>query len=249
MIRAVTFDFWDTIVIDESDEIARKAMGLAPKREARWQLFHDAVAAQSDLPEATVRAAFDAANDHFRYQWKVEHHTPHIRLRLQDAFARLDLVPGPGFDALVAAVGDMEVVNPPLLAPGIAEALAALKPTYKLGVISDTIVTPGTGLRTLLSRYELFNLFDFFVFSDEVGASKPAPAVFHAAAIGLGVDVSEIAHVGDREENDVIGPRSVGARGILYTGVVDRGATTTLADAVCAHHHDLPGILAGWEAQ
>ena len=35
MIKAVTFDLWDTIVYDDSDEARRKAQGLRSKRDER----------------------------------------------------------------------------------------------------------------------------------------------------------------------------------------------------------------------
>ena len=35
MLKAITFDFWDTIVQDDSDEPKRKQQGLPTKSEAR----------------------------------------------------------------------------------------------------------------------------------------------------------------------------------------------------------------------
>jgi putative hydrolase of the HAD superfamily len=137
----------------------------------------------------------------------------------------------------------MEVDLPPRLAPGAREVLEALHGSYRLGIVSDAIVTPGAQLREILAGYDLLRFFDVTVFSDEAGASKPDPRVFHVAAAGLGVDVTEIAHIGDRDANDIAGPHAAGAKGVLYTGVVDRGASPT-ADAVCTHHDDLPAILA-----
>ena len=72
-----------------------------------------------------------------------------------------------------------------------------------MGVISDTIHTNGRGLRHLLRQQGILQYFDYFVFSDEVGASKPSTAVFHQAALGLGLPPQQIVHVGDRESNDV----------------------------------------------
>jgi hypothetical protein len=39
MIEAITFDFWDTIAIDDSDEPKRAALGLPSKPESRIQMF------------------------------------------------------------------------------------------------------------------------------------------------------------------------------------------------------------------
>ena len=39
MIKAITFDFWDTLVIDDSDEAKRATQGLSTKVETRLQLL------------------------------------------------------------------------------------------------------------------------------------------------------------------------------------------------------------------
>jgi hypothetical protein len=35
MIRAISFDLWDTIVVDDSDELERAALGLLSKHDER----------------------------------------------------------------------------------------------------------------------------------------------------------------------------------------------------------------------
>jgi hypothetical protein len=42
-IKAVTFDLWDTIVHDDSDEPKRKAQGLRSKKAARRHLLWQAL--------------------------------------------------------------------------------------------------------------------------------------------------------------------------------------------------------------
>ena len=69
-----------------------------------------------------------------------------------------------------------------------------------------TIHTTGRGLRYLLQRQGLLRYFNYMLFSDEIGASKPEPEVFRRAALGLGAAPFQIVHIGDRESNDVIGP-------------------------------------------
>ena len=246
MIRAVTFDLWDTLVVDDSDEEVRAASGRPSKVDERREVFVSEVLRHHDLPSQVVADALEAANATFRHQWKVEHRTPHIRERLKDAYGRLSLAPTPGFDALVEHFASMEVLTPPRPTPGVVEALESLHGKFKLGIISDAIVTPGTHLRRILAHHNLLRFFSVFVFSDEAGASKPSARVFELAAHGFGVQLEEIAHVGDRESNDVAGPQAVGAKGILYTGAVDRGAAESKADAVCADLRALPGILADW---
>ena len=222
-IRGITFDFWDTIVDDDTDEPKRAAQGLQSKAVARVNTFVEEVLAHHPaVGRAGAEAALAHANATFRHHWKVEHHTPSVADRLMVGLEKLNISRTPGFDELVRAWEEMEVEIPPNLVPGIGECLAALHGHYKLGIISDAIVTPGVGLRQILKDYGLFHYFDHFVYSDEAGASKPAARVFDLACEGLGVAAAELAHVGDRPANDIAGPNAYGSHSVLYTGVVDR---------------------------
>lgn len=244
MIRAVTFDFWDTLFIDDSDEPKRAALGLPAKVEARTRLILDELGgSRPDLSPLAISGAWGQANAWARKQWHEAHHTPTVAVRLQRLYGLLGLRPTPGFPGLVDALEAMEVDVMPDPVPGVPALLAALARDYRVGIISDTIVTPGRGLRRILAAHGLLGLIDHCAFSDELGCSKPAPGIFLAAAEGLGVAPSELCHVGDREANDVAGPQAVGARAILYTAVKDRGSAETAADAVCADPLRLPELL------
>ena len=245
-VRGITFDFWDTIVDDDTDEPKRAARGLPTKASARRGSFVDEILRHYPaMDPAAAGAAFDHAQATFRHHWKIEHHTPCVADRLTVGFERLGIPRTPGFDALVAEWEGMEVSIPPNLVPGIEQCLGALKGQYRIGIISDAIVTPGVGLRQILKDYGLLHYFDHFVFSDEAGAAKPAARVFELATEGLGVAPSELAHVGDRPANDIAGPNAYGAYSVLYTGVVDRRTDNcAAASVVVGHMDDLPHAIA-----
>ena len=244
-IRGITFDFWDTIVRDDTDEPKRTAAGLPSKAQARVSTFVDEVLAHHpEIGRAAAEAALHVANATFRHHWKVEHHTPCVADRLAVGFAHLGIERTAGFDGLVAAWETMEVEISPDLVPGIEACLKHLHGRYKIGIISDAIVTPGTGLRQILRDYGLFQYFDHFVFSDEAGAAKPAARVFELATAGLGVSAHELAHVGDRPANDIAGPNAFGSHSVLYTGVVDRRAEGDPVAAIhVSHMDDLPAAI------
>lgn len=253
MIAAVTFDFWDTLAIDDSDEPKRCALGLPSKMEARKQLFTQRVTTlYPQITAAQARAAYDAANQRFREEWHNDHYTPGVPTRLYYAYEALGLKPKPGhygrlireIDELVLEIETMEVRIPPDFVTDVHYTLQTLAQEYKLGIISDTIHTHGRGLRYLLSSQGILPYFRYLVFSDEVGASKPAATVFRQAAIGLDVAPHQIVHIGDRESNDVLGPRAIGMKAILFTGIVDRGSQQTQANAICRNFRDLPQVVA-----
>ena len=137
----------------------------------------------------------------------------------------------------------MEIVILPEVVPGAKEALAALSERFRLAVVSDAIFTPGRRLREMLARHGLFEYFEAFAFSDEVGRSKPAPEIFMAAAEALAVSPEDMIHVGDRESNDVRGARALGMRAVLFVGARDRGQDGSEADACCRAMAELPAVI------
>ncbi len=54
--------------------------------------------------------------------------------------------------------------------------------------------------------------FDFAFLAEDIGASKPAPDMFHAALERARVDAHQIIHVGDNPEHDIKGAQDVGMR-------------------------------------
>jgi putative hydrolase of the HAD superfamily len=252
MIRAITFDFWDTLAIDESDEPKRAALGLPSKPLARKQLFAQRIGVlYPHIQAEQAMAAYDVANQRFREEWHTNHNTPGVTTRVYYAYEHLGISPKPGqyaalvreIDELVREIETMEVRIPPDFIPDLHYTLELLAREYKLGIISDTIHTHGRGLRHLLDRQGILPYFSYLVFSDEIRASKPATAVFRQAAMGLDVVPTEIVHIGDRESNDVLGPLSIGMKAILFTGIVDRGSQHTRAHAVCRKISDLPRLV------
>ena len=102
-VRGITFDFWDTIVDDDTDEPKRANRGLPTKAVARLSTFVDEVLAHHpQLGRAAVESAFEHAQVTFRHHWKVEHHTPCVADRLTVGFEHLGIDRTPGFDSLVA---------------------------------------------------------------------------------------------------------------------------------------------------
>ncbi len=243
-IRAITFDLWDTMIRDNSDEPQRKARGLGTKTEDRRRILHAALESDAPIAFETVATAYDVADAAFNKVWKEHHVTWTQRERLHVLLAGLGrTLPEDAFDRVVAEIEDMEIDVPPEAVAGIDAALAALAGRYKLCVVSDAIVSPGRVLRRLLAHHGLEKYFDGFVFSDEIGCSKPDPRMFHAAAEQLGVDLGRMVHIGDRDHNDVKGPQALGMKAVLFTAVRDVDEKTTSADAICRDHADLPAII------
>jgi putative hydrolase of the HAD superfamily len=243
-VRVVSFDLWDTVLIDDSDEPKRRQQGLPTKSVERRDLVYRFLSRHAPIDRALVNCAYDTADSAFRQVWYHQHVTWPVETRLRVLLAGLKReLPEEELQELVRLHEDMELRIRPDLVPGAEAALRTLGRRFTLAVVSDAIFTPGRALRELLAAYGLRDLFSAFVFSDEVGCSKPAPEVFQRAAELAGCRLDQIVHVGDREHNDIAGAKDVGARAVLLTAVVDRDSANTRADAVCRDFSQLPAII------
>lgn len=243
-IKAITFDLWDTVLIDDSDEPKRKASGRPTKAAERRRLVHEFVNRHSSVSQEIVNAVYDTADAAFRSVWHEQHVTWTVTERLSIILKGLgQALPESEMEELVRLHEEMELEFRPDFVAGVHDAIKALHKDYKLGVISDAIFSPGRALRALLEGEGLLEYFDVFVFSDEIRHSKPEPVVFQAALKGFGINPGELVHIGDREHNDIAGPQPLGAKAILCTAAIDRGRASTHAEAVFSNYKDLPDIM------
>ena len=243
MVRAVSFDLWDTLLVDGSDAEERSRRGLPSLREERLGYFLDLLA--PTVTDEEGRRAWEAAEGWCQRRW-VEHcHTPSVSERLSRALESVALAPGADLASAIRAIEEAEGRCLPRAVRGAAASLSRLASELPLVLLSDAIVTPGRCLRELLERRGLASHFEHMVFSDELGVSKPDRRAFEAAAAAVGVAPAELLHVGDREETDVLGARGCGAQAVLFVGAVDRRVEGTRADATCGTLEEVCALLLG----
>jgi len=243
-IKAITFDLWDTLVIDDSDEAKRSEQGLRSKFDERRHLLWEALNTAEPTDLEAVRLAYNVGDAAFNKVWKEQHMTWPIAERLRVILNGLRReLPDEIFNAVVRAHEEMEVDIPPDSMPDAVPVLESLARRYKLCIVSDAIVSPGSCLRRLLENHGLAKFFNGFAFSDEVGHSKPHRSMFESAAEQLGVEIDEMLHIGDRDHNDVKGPQQLGMKAILFTASRDVDKENTSADAVCESFDKLEAAI------
>ena len=244
MIKAITFDLWDTVFIDDSDEPKRKQAGRPTKALERRQLLKQFIGNHQEISQETVNAVYDVQDAEFKKTWHDQHITWTVRERIEKVLNGLGAtLPDDEMAELVRLHEEMELEFRPDFVDGVHEAIRTLHKKYKLAVISDAIFSPGRALRELLKGEGLLQYFSAFVFSDEIGCSKPDKRIFKAAKDDLGVSYNEIVHIGDRENNDISGPKSMGMHAILCLAVLDRGSDRDKADAYFDDYNKLPGLI------
>ncbi len=193
-IEAVAFDGYGTLFdFTEPDFIVTfaeicAAQGLDADAADLWRRF--------------VRAAL-----HFRSE---NHHEPVYRrydeawaVQFQHVFKQLKL--RADHRAAAAYLRDRLAAAPAF--PEVYPVLEALRPRYRLAVLSNS---DDDFLTAALRRNNL--QFDTVVTSEQAGAIKPDPAIFHHLAQRLGLKPEHILYAGDSPIPDLLGPRRAGLK-------------------------------------
>ena len=222
-MAGVTFDFWETLFMD-TPELDRR------RDELRCQGLRE------NLAKLGVEVSIEDLTDGFRESmawlaniWKkgeqvstleqiryiVNHATKNRAILLTDPEALMRLEESYWSPSLTAPA----TLNAE--APEIFQQLRELG--LKIGLICNTGRGPGHALRELMRREGVFDYFDATIFSDEVGYGKPDTRIFLTAAKRLGLEPSDILHVGDNIENDVRGAQSAGMKTLLFDYQVPSG--------------------------
>jgi HAD superfamily hydrolase (TIGR01549 family) len=90
---------------------------------------------------------------------------------------------------------------------GALALLQALKPAYKIGIVTNNRTAEQ---QEKLRHLGLSHLVDALITSEDVGVLKPAPAIYAQALQRLGAEAAETVMVGDNWQADVVGALAVG---------------------------------------
>ena len=240
-IEAVTLDLWQTLVVD-TREWGR----------LRTQIrIDDTVAALQEVGEQVteeqVREAFRAG---YREGRSIREQGLELTFREQvETFVTgisegiMDRISGETFTHILNRYSDAFYDSPPMLPEGIPEMLLSLRTAgYKVGLISNTGMTPGQLFRAYFKEHGIADFFDYMTFSDEVGMSKPASPIFFHTFASMGCNAANTVHVGDHKKNDIAGASEIGMRTVWLQGFdesdVEVNPTTVIENIL-----DLPQAL------
>jgi putative hydrolase of the HAD superfamily len=236
-VRALTFDFWNTMVV---------ARANGSRRQAQRQAHLEGVvrAYQPACTSEEVATALNVAVQQFQHVWKEKRCTLSTSDLVHNVWSLLDVQIDETRHAETVNVFEEGLLyGPPAFVEGLPDALAWAAQRYRLGLISDTMFSPGRVIRRLLQEHDLLRYFDAFVFSDEVGYAKPDVRAFEQAAAALDARPGQLAHIGDLRRTDVAGARKAGAQAVLFTGVHTDAEPGPEPDAVLDHWDRLSFLL------
>jgi putative hydrolase of the HAD superfamily len=236
-IRAITFDFWNTLF----PSINANDLRCQQIKQALNQAGH------AKIPKAHIEHAIGRAWSEWDRVWEEEQRTfgaAHwVCLVLADLSLRLNK---PEQDALTDVMTRSGIeVRPPLI-EGVATVLPRLAGQYRLGLICDTGLSPGWLLRQHMQTHGILHYFTYLTFSDELGVSKPHPEAFLTTLARLDVPPEGAVHIGDYPPTDIAGAQGVGMRAIRFAGSRDWSDGPVRADAAIQSYSELEPLLQLW---
>ena len=242
MLRALTFDYWDTLyeggALPERIALRRTAVGALLGAYGRA------------LPDEQLRALYEESGREAERWWSEEHRGYRTDERLRWILERAAVTPRDECRHLATAVDAVDnalLMLPPAMLAGAWQMLRSLSRQFTLAVISDTGFASGRAQDRLLEKDAARDFFAATVYSMDVGHAKPRPEIFAAAVESLGLAPGEILHIGDNERTDVRGALAAGFRAVRLD-IVRRGGPSE-AEFVARSYEELTEYLRGQRQQ
>ena len=204
MIKAITFDLWNTLFQNKSysdNRINFLSQYFANKGK--------------DIDKVFLKKCYD----HIFLHYSDEDFDRHIynEVRIEKVLGCLNLYLS--FferEEIKLTIESVMLGDPPLLKPGVSDTLKELEQQYKIGLISNTGITPGRIIKEVLKNYDLLKYFQVTVFSDEIGYYKPNKILFQTALKHLRSEPEKSIHVGDLLHTDIKGAKDYGMLNIWF---------------------------------
>ncbi len=236
-VEALTFDFWNTLVSAPAGGDRRRFLRSRVLLEVASSWRADLTAAEVERVERTVVLQYERTR-------RIDHLGTTTDRLVREMWQLLELAPDEdAHQEVVARFEQGILLAPPQPTEGAVDMLEALHTRYPLGLISDTLFSPGRVIREYMEQIGMLKFFRSFVFSDETGVVKPHERAFHLAASELGTRPGSIVHVGDLRVTDVAGARAHGFRAVQYAGVWNDPESGPDPEAVIAHWSAFPALL------
>ena len=241
MLKAVTFDLWQTLILDTPE-------GLIRARAERIRGVQETLAREGMVVDTrAVEEAYDKVAERLEAVWANQRDVGsrgQIRLLLE-CLGLGSAAPADGrlMDDLDRAYCLPILSALPVPNAGAHEVLDALSSRgLTLGLVCNTGRTPGKMLRLVLERLGLAGYLSVLSFSDEVGLRKPHPEILRRTLKALDVTPVEAVHIGDTLATDVAGAQAIGMRAIHLCPAIGNSESSGSTEVVSSLSA-LPSLL------
>lgn len=198
MAKVLTFDIWNTLL----------------DLKSFYRILSEKISQAESKDEEEV---FKKINEAYKKA---------LKMRLEGNFRRIIIDSAEVFSSEIGITSESlfravsgAIEDPRISSLAYSDALPALsslkKMNMRLVLLGNVMFWPGMVTRIILMKNGILDYFDFSIFSDEVGVSKPSKEMFDMVSKKFNCNNSEIIHVGDSLENDFAGALLAGAKAVL----------------------------------
>ena len=234
MIKAITFDCWDTLLADDkSRNLKRKEFFISIFKE------NGHTVTMEKIDEFFVKEA-KLFQDYIIANRKTQNSSERVETLLDLSGCDIPLSHA---EKLADYCDTVALEFRPPVVPGVKDALESLTGKYRLAVICNTGWHSGGTVMKLLEDYGFPKYFTHFTFSNEAGIAKPHKHIFEYTLEKIGIEPVDAAHIGDSEYSDIIGAKKAGMKTILFTGINDRYRDNNTADISISNYDNLLEII------
>ncbi len=208
MIKHISFDLWLTLIKSHPDFKERRAKFLGKE----YNPFDYSVKTIMEIVQSVDKVS-DRLNEITGKKVATEEMYRRILVRLgYDPIT----INGDLINAIKLEVNDLFMNYPPLfLNESILPMLHILKNEgYSLNISSNTGYIEGYTMTATLANMNIAGYFDFCIFSDEIGLSKPSSGFFEKVYDQAGLEKREVLHVGDNFKADYEGALRYGFKAL-----------------------------------
>ena len=199
MIKAVTFDLWNTIFANRfySDIRLHYLNHFLEKEE---------ITVSSNKVKDAFYSVFNISDLNLE---EINYRHIYTYERLSNLFQVLDIKCSESQIKEIEKDFEEVMLNaPPPLKTGVKETLKELSLYFNIGLISNTGITPGRIIKEVFNLYDIQKFFQLTLFSDETGVYKPNPLMFETALKKLKCKPQNAIHIGDILETDISGAKN-----------------------------------------
>ncbi len=229
-IKAVTFDFWETLFGFVSKNVLEKV------REERTKRLSNLLG----IPQSKVLKIYDEVIERLHRKRETTGFEFTVREMMHSFLEKAGFDVKKYLEECEFIFVDAIFKHFPGPNPGVKECLENLKiNSLKLAVISNTI--HGEVEKKLLRDFNLYHYFDVIALSCELKVRKPRKEIFEWVLGRLGVGRSETIHIGDDPQADIYGAIRTGLWAAHY--VEKDKEPSCLAHIVVKDFKELPQKL------
>jgi len=207
MIKAITFDLWNTLFENRSYSKIRLDF-----------LLKFLIAKGFNYTFENIKLAYDNSFKFIDYKENgFDFRHKYTEVRISKMFDDLKIeTPDHEIRIIKENMEKAMLKDPPSLKSNVKRTLEILSKNYNIGLISNTGITPGHVIIDVFQKYDILKYFQVTIFSDEIGYYKPHSLLFESALKNLQCKPNNAIHVGDLLHTDVKGAKDYGMRAIWF---------------------------------